>query len=965
MTAVNFPNSPSNGDTVTVGGVTYTYNSTKSYWDASTAGTSFDPSTVASHVIPSVDDTYDLGSPSKKWRSIYVDAGTIHIGSQTIKATSSGIQLPEVTIGTGTTTIKLGVDASGNLKQTPTVSGTAGSEVQTVSLTDLSATTASAGTAGLAYNNTTGAFTYTPTDISAKADLAGPALTGTPTAPTASASTNSTQIATTAYADSAVAALVASAPASLDTLNEIAAALGNDAALNTTLTNSIALKAPLASPTFTGVPVSTTPATSDDSTKIATTAYVVAKVGAAGGATTLNGLTDVNTSGVSNGQVLSYTGSAWGVADAGAVFNIAVTVAGGVFLLDGTAQQIASLAKSITYRFDQSHSTNASHPLRFSTTSNGTHGSGAAYTTGITEVGTPGSTGAYTQIVVEQDTPSTLYYYCGNHSGMGGQVIVGSSVSSGGSGGSIELTANGAIGAGKAVVIDTAGTVSQVAATAPSNYAFHGQKFSIGSPVSAPFASVSGLDAFQEGNIWYNSAIDRNIFVPNSTDDDIGIIAVAANGDTTVTVVNDAIPLSADPGYPGYEGKRAQGFYDADLGRDVVFWIDMFDHTGSGSSMKNTLEAFQMTTTTSGATVHSAAHTLLSGSHGVSRDNTHGFTVCPLKDSKYLIAYNALDFTPYINIITANSNGTFTAGTAISPISGTQKRGAISYLPYMWPIYSSTQDKAWIIVASGVDQTTFTNTAIAYRTVDISGTSPGTLGTQTTLHSGNSGDEGGMYKVTMEGDYGILSSAESATVGSSVVRGIQANANGTLTLGSPVYLDRPNSGLSNANALDTAFVGSVGSGQFVAAAMYNRTASHTTAYIQTYHGDIGTNGAITQLYAATSVGQGDNQISLYGSQYSNSTAVGLVVNSKPRNDTGVGKVLIGSLVPTGGFGATAPNQYFWTATPQYTSVSNFSEWVGISKAAVADGATVGIDLPGGINDNQSGMTIEGTYYVQA
>ena len=317
MTAVNFPNSPSNGDTVTVGGVTYTYNSTKSYWDASTAGTSFDPSTVASHVIPSVDDTYDLGSPSKKWRSIYVDAGTIHIGSQTIKATSSGIQLPEVTIGTGTTTIKLGVDASGNLKQTPTVSGTAGSEVQTVSLTDLSATTASAGTAGLAYNNTTGAFTYTPTDISAKADLAGPALTGTPTAPTASASTNSTQIATTAYADSAVAALVASAPASLDTLNEIAAALGNDAALNTTLTNSIALKAPLASPTFTGVPVSTTPATSDDSTKIATTAYVVAKVGAAGGATTLNGLTDVNTSGVSTGQVLSYTGSGWGVADAG------------------------------------------------------------------------------------------------------------------------------------------------------------------------------------------------------------------------------------------------------------------------------------------------------------------------------------------------------------------------------------------------------------------------------------------------------------------------------------------------------------------------------------------------------------------------------------------------------------------------------------------------------------------------
>ena len=267
--------------------------------------------------MPSTDNTYDLGSSSKKWRSLYVDAGTINIGTQTIKATSSGIQLPEVTIGTGTTTIKLGVDASGNLKQTPTVSGTAGSEVQTVSLTDLSATTASAGTAGLAYNNTTGAFTYTPTDISTKANLAGPALTGTPTAPTANAGTNNTQIATTAYADAAVAGLVDSAPGTLNTLNELAAALGDDASYATTTTNAIALKAPLASPTFTGVPISTTPATSDDSTKIATTAYVVAKVGAAGGATTLNGLTDVNTSGVSSGQVLSYTGSAWGVADSG------------------------------------------------------------------------------------------------------------------------------------------------------------------------------------------------------------------------------------------------------------------------------------------------------------------------------------------------------------------------------------------------------------------------------------------------------------------------------------------------------------------------------------------------------------------------------------------------------------------------------------------------------------------------
>ena len=90
------------------------------------------------------------------------------------------------------------------------------------------------------------------TDLAAKAPLASPALTGTPTAPTAAAGTNTTQVATTAFVGTAVSNLVAAAPAALDTLNELATALGNDASFSTTVTNSIATKAPLASPTFTG-----------------------------------------------------------------------------------------------------------------------------------------------------------------------------------------------------------------------------------------------------------------------------------------------------------------------------------------------------------------------------------------------------------------------------------------------------------------------------------------------------------------------------------------------------------------------------------------------------------------------------------------------------------------------------------------------------------------------------------------
>ena len=90
------------------------------------------------------------------------------------------------------------------------------------------------------------------TDLGLKAPLESPALTGVPTAPTAAAGTNTTQVATTAFVGTAVADLVASAPAALNTLNELASALGNDASFSTTITNSLATKAPLANPTFTG-----------------------------------------------------------------------------------------------------------------------------------------------------------------------------------------------------------------------------------------------------------------------------------------------------------------------------------------------------------------------------------------------------------------------------------------------------------------------------------------------------------------------------------------------------------------------------------------------------------------------------------------------------------------------------------------------------------------------------------------
>ena len=117
--------------------------------------------------------------------------------------------------------------------------------------------------------------------------------------------------------------------------------------------------------------------------------------------------------------------------------TISVTASGGKFYLGGIEQSALTLYEGSTYIFDQSNSSNTGHPLKFSTTPNGTHAGGSEYTTGVTyssnvapNNAVPGQSQSYTQISVTSGAP-TLYYYCANHSNMGGAITTSGQISAG------------------------------------------------------------------------------------------------------------------------------------------------------------------------------------------------------------------------------------------------------------------------------------------------------------------------------------------------------------------------------------------------------------------------------------------------------------------------------------------------------------------------------------------------------
>ena len=150
---------------------------------------------------------------------------------------------------------------------------------------------------------------------------------------------------------------------------------------------------------------------------------------------------------------VSWNWKAGGAAPAQTYVVKVVSDSGNKYRFDdfGTSAVTLNLQEGGTYTFDQSDSSNSGHPLRFSTTSNGTHGGGSEYTTGVTTTGTPGSAGAKTVITVAASA-ATLYYYCSSHSGMGGQANTNATFGSTNLDGSILSTVSANTDAGFSIV---------------------------------------------------------------------------------------------------------------------------------------------------------------------------------------------------------------------------------------------------------------------------------------------------------------------------------------------------------------------------------------------------------------------------------------------------------------------------------------------------------------------------------
>ena len=128
-----------------------------------------------------------------------------------------------------------------------------------------------------------------------------------------------------------------------------------------------------------------------------------------------------------NGEVISVIGSSVTYTTDG---SSGVAAGGNKYFIDGIQQSTLELSRNSIYTFDLSDPSTGSHPFKFSSTTDGTHGGGSEYTSFVYANGSQGTPGAYVRIYIDGSTPSPLGYYCSAHSGMGADFTIATKTTS-------------------------------------------------------------------------------------------------------------------------------------------------------------------------------------------------------------------------------------------------------------------------------------------------------------------------------------------------------------------------------------------------------------------------------------------------------------------------------------------------------------------------------------------------------
>ena len=325
---------------------------------------------IAEHVLPAADDTYDLGSSTKKWRNLYVGGNTIFLDDAKIMKdqTTGQIQMNAgVTNSIASITV---TDGGAGYLNAPTITFPLpnNSGVDTAVMSD----------AG-------GGYTSAPT-VTIDAPSTTPARQATATATIVDDGQNNNTFAVSGIT-------ITDSGSGYPTAPNITLSAPPSGGVQATATTTVSARSNGGRPA------------AAYSTINANTGEVTAVTMTAGG------------SGYSTVPTLTI-----GSPNVDTTFNSTVYNDGSnnYYTFLGGVNETLKLIQGQTYTFDLSSSTHSGHLFALSATQDGTHGGGTKLTSGVTYSGTQGTSGATMVLVVDANTPSTLYPYCETHSGMGG-----------------------------------------------------------------------------------------------------------------------------------------------------------------------------------------------------------------------------------------------------------------------------------------------------------------------------------------------------------------------------------------------------------------------------------------------------------------------------------------------------------------------------------------------------------------